>query len=88
MKKIQPIGKYIVIKTVEEEVKTSSGLLLSSDDVSQMRYKRGVVVKPGTDVEVIKEDDNIYYDKSAGFTMLIKNEPYTIISERDVVVVL
>ena len=88
MNKIRPIGKYIVIKTVEEEVKTSSGLLLSSEDVGQMRYKRGVVVKPGTDVEVIKENDEIYYDKSAGFTMLIKNEPYTIISERDVVVVL
>ncbi len=85
---MKPIGKYIVIKTIEEEIKTSSGLLLSAEDASQMRYKKGKVVKPGSTVEVIKEDDEIYYDKRAGFTMLIENEPYTIISENDVVVVL
>ena len=85
---MKPIGKYIVIKTIEEEIKTSSGLLLSAEDASQMRYKKGKVVKPGSTVEVIKENDEIYYDKRAGFTMLIKNEPYTIISENDVVVVL
>ena len=85
---MKPIGKYIVIKTIEEEIKTSSGLLLSAEDASQMRYKKGLVVKPGSTVEVIKEDDNIYYDKRAGFTMLIENEPYTIITENDVVVVL
>ena len=77
-----------MIKTIEEEIKTSSGLLLSAEDASQMRYKKGKVVKPGSTVEVIKENDEIYYDKRAGFTMLIENEPYTIISENDVVVVL
>ena len=85
---MKPIGKYIVIKTIEEEIKTSSGLLLSAEDASQMRYKKGKVVKPGSTVEVIKENDEIYYGKRAGFTMLIENEPYTIISENDVVVVL
>ena len=85
---MKPIGKYIVIKTIEEEIKTSSGLLLSAEDASQMRYKKGKVVKPGSTVEVIKENDEIYYDKRAGFTMLIENKPYTIISENDVVVVL
>lgn len=85
---MKPIGKYIVIKTIEEEIKTSSGLLLSAEDASQMRYKKGKVIKPGSTVEVIKENDEIYYDKRAGFTMLIENEPYTIISENDVVVVL
>ena len=85
---MKPIGKYIVIKTIEEEIKTSSGLLLPAEDASQMRYKKGKVVKPGSTVEVINENDEIYYDKRAGFTMLIENEPYTIISENDVVVVL
>ena len=85
---MKPIGKYIVIKTIEEEIKTSSGLLLSAEDANQMRYKKGLVVKPGSTVEVINEDDSIYYDKRAGFTMLIENEPYTIITENDVVVVL
>jgi co-chaperonin GroES (HSP10) len=85
---MKPISKYIIIKSVDEEMKTSSGLLLSAEDASQMRYKRGIVIKQGTDVTVIKDNDEIYYDKRAGFTMLIENEPYTIITENDVIVVL
>jgi len=85
---MKPIGLNIVIKTIEEEIKTSSGLLLSSDDANQLRYKKGIIVKPGTDVTVILEGDEIYYDKRAGYTMLINSEAYTIISQNDVVVVL
>jgi|TARA_B110000967_G_C18773248_1_gene504216 co-chaperonin GroES (HSP10) len=85
---MKPVGKYIIIKTIEEEVKTSSGLLLSATDVDEFRYRKGSVVKPGTDVNVVKALDLIYYDKNSGFTMLIKDEPYTIIQERDVVIVL
>lgn len=85
---MKPIGHNIVIKTVEEEIKTSSGLLLSSDDASQMRYKRGLVIATGTEVDSVAKGDDIYYDKRAGYTMLINNESYTIISLSDVVVVL
>ena len=45
------------------------------------------VVKPGTDVSHIAAEDIIYYDSRAGHTMVIKDEQYTVISERDVVVV-
>lgn len=85
---MKPVGKYIIIKTITEEVKTSSGLLLSQTDVDEFRYKKGSVVKPGTDVTVIKASDLIYYDKNAGHTMMISDETYTIIQERDVVIVL
>ena len=85
---MKPIGKYIVITKTEEEVKTESGILLSSEDVSAMRYQKANVVKPGTLVDTIKENDNIYYDKAAGHSMLIDDKLYTVISERDVVVVI
>ena len=85
---MKPIGKYIVIKEIKEELKTESGLLLSAQDASEFRYRKGEVIKPGTDVAVIKEEDIIYYDKSAGHEMLIEDNPYTVITERDVVVVL
>lgn len=85
---MKPIGKYIVVKTVDEEVKTESGLILSGEDTNQLRYKRGKVIEPGTDVSVIKSGDELYYDKGHSFTMLIGDVQYTIISERDVVVVL
>ena len=85
---MKPIGKNIIIKTLEEELITSSGLMLSAEDANQMRYKKGIVVKSGTDVAVIKENDLIYFDKRAGYTLIIKDEPMTIIQEKDVVVVL
>ena len=85
---MKPIGKNIIIKTIEEEIKTSSGLLLSSEDASQLRYKKGRIVEIGTDVVAIEKDSEIYYDKRAGYTMLIHDIPYTIIQENDVVVVL
>jgi co-chaperonin GroES (HSP10) len=82
-----PIGKYIAVKNIDEEIKTESGLILSGEDANQFRYKKATVIKPGTDVLVIKSGDVVYYDKSHGFTMLIKDEQYTIIRESDVVVV-
>ena len=85
---MKPIGKYIVIKTIEEEIKTISGLLLSSEDANQLRYKKGVVVKPGLDVRGLNENDSIFYDKRAGFSLVIDKNLYTIIQEKDVVVVL
>jgi co-chaperonin GroES (HSP10) len=85
---MKPIGLNIVIKTIEEEIKTTSGLLLSSEDANQLRYKKGLVVKPGLEVKTIKKDDEIYYDKRAGYTMLINGETFTIIHQNDVVVVL
>lgn len=81
------IGKNIIIETIEKEVKTESGLLLSAHDANDFRYKMGRVIVPGTEVAVIKSGDEIYYDKNNSYTMVIKDKPYTIIHERDVVVV-
>jgi co-chaperonin GroES (HSP10) len=84
---MKPIGKYLVVKDIQENVKTESGLILSGEDTNQLRYKRGMVIAPGTDVDAIEEGDELYYDKAHSFTMLINDMQYTIISERDVVVV-
>jgi co-chaperonin GroES (HSP10) len=85
---MKPIGKNIIVKTIDEEVKTDSGLVLSGKDVDAMRYRKAVVIEAGTEVDFIKKDDVVYYDKTHGFTMLIEDKPHTIIQERDVVVVL
>ena len=76
---MKPIGKNIIIKTIDEEIKTSSGLLLSSEDANQLRYKKGMIIKSGTEVQVLDEGDIIFYDKRSGYSMIINDEPYTII---------
>jgi co-chaperonin GroES (HSP10) len=84
---MRPIGKYIVIQKIKEEVKTESGLLLSGSDVDDIRYKKGIVVETGTDVTSIDSNDTIYYDSRAGYSLMMSGEQYTVIQERDVVIV-
>ena len=85
---MKAIGKNIIIKNVDEEVKTSSGLVLSGEDTNQLRYKRGVVINSGTEVSAIKAGDEVYYDKSNSYVMIVNDEHCVIIQERDVVLVL
>lgn len=84
---MRPIGKYIIIDLIKEETTTESGILLSAEDTDQMRYGRGLVVASGTEVTAIDAGNELYYDKRSSYTMLIDGIARTIISERDVVVV-
>ena len=85
---MKPVNKYILIDPITEEVKTNSGLLLSSDDKNQFRYKKANVVETSDLVETIKKGDSIYYDKAQADEVIIKDASYVVIQERDVVVVL
>tara|TARA_R100001463_G_scaffold76672_8_gene130865 strand:- start:13100 stop:13357 length:258 start_codon:yes stop_codon:yes gene_type:complete len=85
---MQAIGTYIIIKPIDEEVTTESGLLLSGEETSKLRYRKGKVLNVGTDVEVIKKGNEIYYDQQSGHTMLLNNEVVAIIRQMNVVVVL
>ena len=80
---MKAIGKNIVIEEIKEKVKTESGILLTSDDTNQFRYKKGRVLIPGTDVDTVKEGDIIYYDKRAGHSMNLNNKMVRILSEAE-----
>jgi len=86
---MKAVGKYIVIKPIKEENKTTKGgLILAEAQREDIRYRRARVIKPGTDVKCLKIDDEIYYDKGSGFNIEINNDNYKVIKEFDVVVVL
>ena len=85
---MKAVNKYIIIEKISEEMKTESGLLLSGEDANEFRYSKGLVINPGTNVGTVKQGDVIYYDKASGHTMILQDKRYTIILERDVVVVL
>lgn len=85
---MQAIGLNIVTKPIKEEIKTDSGLLLSGDDAKNMRYAKATVVSVGTEVNGVAEGDTIYYDKRSSYTMMVEGVQYTIIQNRDIVLVL
>jgi co-chaperonin GroES (HSP10) len=84
---MKPIGKYILIEPVIEEVETESGLLLTIEDRQEFRYRKADVVAVGTDVATMKDGDTIYYDNRQGYKMMLKNKQYSVIRENDVVLV-
>ena len=86
---MKAIGKYIVIKPIKEvDTKTKGGLILAENQREDIRYRRAKVVQPGTEVEVLKKGDEVYYDKAAGFNIELEKEQYKVIKEFDVVIII
>ena len=86
---MRAIGNNLIIKKIEESnQKTKGGLLLTEKQREDVRFQQAKVIKVGDSVVAVKESDIIYFDKNAGHSMLLNDKPYTIIQERDVVVVL
>lgn len=86
---MKAVGKYIVIDPVKEDnIKTQGGLILGEQQREDIRYRRAKVVEPGSDVDVLKTGDEIYYDRSSGFNIELNNKEYKVIKEFDVVVIL
>ena len=86
---MKAIGKYIVIDPVKEvSTKTKGGLILAEQQREDIRYRQAKIKSVGSDVKGLKAGDDVYYDRSAGFKIEIKNETWQVIKEHDVVVVL
>ncbi len=86
---MKAVGKYIVIIPEKEvETKTKGGLLLAESHREDIRYRKAEVIKVGDTVAAIKEKDNIYYDRHAGFNVEVKQNQYKFIKEQDVVIIL
>ena len=86
---MKAIGKYIVIEPVKEiDVQTKGGLILAEKQREDVRYRRAKVIEPGSDVRLLKKDDEVYYDKAAGFNIEINKEQYKVIKEHDIVIIL
>ena len=86
---MKAVGKQIVIDPIKEvDPTTKGGLILAEKQIEGIRYRRAKVIEPGSDVEVLKKGDEVYYDKSAGFNIEINKENYKVIKEFDIVIIL
>ena len=83
---MKAVVKYIIIENLNEEVTTGSGLILTGDDVSKLRYRKSKVVSAGTDVDCVKDGDIIYHDSRAGHKVKLEDNVYGVILEREVVI--
>jgi chaperonin GroES len=92
--KLKPIRDRIVIKLLEAETVTRSGLVIpdaAAEKPSQgevLAAGSGRVVEDGTVVPmVIKEGDRVLFSKHAGQTVKIDGQEYHILREDDVMAI-
>ena len=86
---MKAVGNFLVIQEKKEKpTKTKGGLLLTDKIKEDIRYRQGVVKSVGSLVQGVKADDNIYYDKHAGFNVEIDENIFLVIKQQDVVIVL
>ena len=77
---------YVIIDRIKETKKTS-GLIVTESHNEDVRYFKGKVISVGNLVEVIKEDDVVYYDRHAGHGIEFNEKFYFVIRASDIVLV-
>src|SRR5579872_129028 len=89
--KISPLGDRVLVKPLERDEITSSGIVLP--DTAKEKPQEGTVVAvgsgrvldDGTKVAMeVKKGDKVLYGKYAGTEIKIGDEEHLILSERDV----
>ncbi|MCL4434532.1 MAG: co-chaperone GroES [Actinobacteria bacterium] len=84
---VQPLGSRVLLRILEEESVTPSGLVLP--DTAKEKPQRGKVVAIGDDDEVIKvvPGDDVLYPKYSGTELKIAGEDYLIIDAPDLLAI-
>ena len=84
---LKPLGDRLVIRQVEAEETTKSGIVLPGQ--SKEKPQEAVVVAKGEGVEseLLKEGVKVIYSKYAGNTVKIDDEEVIIVKEEDVLAV-
>lgn len=91
---IKPLGDRVVIKAIEREEKTASGIVLP--DTAKEKPQEGEVVAVGSGryedgkrVELdVKVGDRVIFSKYAGTEVKYENVEYLILRENDILAVI
>ncbi len=93
--KLKPLGDRLIVRPIEEEETTASGIVLP--DTAKEKPQRGkvIAVGPGKLLDdgkratpSVKKGDEVYYGKYSGTEIKIDGEEYVILKESDVLAVI
>ena len=85
---MKAIGRNLIIeKTKEGTTKTQGGLLLGEKQKEDIRYTEDTILSVGDEVNGLKSNDTIYFDRHAGHKIEVEDKTYHVIKSQDVVVV-
>ena len=86
---IKPLADRVLIKMVESEETTKSGIILSSGSKEKPQIAEVVEVGPGTE-EVkmnIKKGDKVIINKYSGTEVKYEGTEYTIVKQEDILAI-
>ena len=92
--KIRPLADRVVIKKIEAEEKTASGIVLPGAAKEQPQIAEVVEVGPGGIVDgkeitmELKVNDKVIFQKYAGTEVKIEGQEYTILRQSDILAVI
>ena len=90
---IRPLADRVVIKMVEAEETTKSGIILTASAQEKPSVAEIVAVGPGGEVDgteikmYLKEGDRVISAKYSGTEVKIDGEEYTIVKQSDILAV-
>lgn len=91
--KIKPLADRVVIKMVEAEEKTKSGIILTGSAKEQPQMAEVIEVGPGGMVDgkevkmEVKQGDKVIFSKYAGTEVKLDGEEYTIVKQSDILAI-
>tara|TARA_R110001606_G_scaffold367428_1_gene522953 strand:- start:70 stop:330 length:261 start_codon:yes stop_codon:yes gene_type:complete len=86
---MKAIGRNLIVDMSKQGIsQTKGGLLLAEKQREDIRYAEGVVISAGNEVDGIKKNDVIYFDKNNTHQIEIKKEIYNVVNMNNVVVVI
>ena len=91
--KIKPLGDRVVIKRLEAEEKTKSGIVLPGSAKEQPQMAEVMAVGPGGIVDgkeikmEVKVGDKVIFSKYAGTEVKYDGEEYTILKQNDILAI-
>ena len=91
--KLVPLGDRVVLKQVEAEETTKSGLILTTSAQEKPQEAEVIAVGPGGMVDgkevtlQVKPGDKVIYSKYAGNEVKLEGEEYIIVRQNDILAV-
>ncbi|HHW67093.1 MAG: chaperonin GroES [Epulopiscium sp.] len=91
--KLKPLGDRVVIKQLEAEEKTKSGIVLPNQAKEKPQEAEVVAVGPGGVVDgkevkmEVKVGDRVIYSKYAGTEVKIDDEEYIVLRQSDILAI-
>ncbi len=81
--KIQPLGSRVLIRPLEQEARTASGLLLP--ETAKEKPQMGLVIAVGDDEEIkVKVNDKVIFAKYSGTEFKMDGQEYLLMDANDI----